>query len=47
MLARNRSARTRLLRIVRARPEKVTSTVVSVASAAASHSSRKRSRIVS
>ena len=29
MLARKRSARTRLLRIVRARPEKVTSTVVS------------------
>ena len=34
-----------LLRIVRARPENVTSTVVSVARAAASHSWRKRSRI--
>ena len=45
MLARNRSARTPLLRIVRAPPENVTSTVVSVASAAASHIWRKRSRI--
>ncbi len=45
MFARNRSARTELLRIVRAPPEKTTSTDVSVASAAASHSCRKRSRI--
>ena len=47
MLARKRSARTGLLFIVDARPENVTSTVVPVAVAAASHSARKRSRMVS
>ena len=47
MLARKRSARTGLLFIVEARPENVTSTVVPVAVAAASHSARNRSRMVS
>ena len=47
MFARNRSASTGLLSIVVALPENVTSTVVPVASAAASHSDRKSARIVS